>query len=524
MEIVLEEMLGGRVLRMESETQAVGYAVKTAEGVLVIDPPAGLHAGLLKARGWRNPDAIFVTHVQKEHVEGALPGVPVWVSAGDAYLCEGWEACRRRIQPWPEPWEWETRGRYEGHLAGAMNERPPDQPLPIKGTLRAGDTFFGFRVLATPGHGKSALTLRGRVGDTEVAFCGDIAFEGGRLWNWFDCDWDYGLEGGQRTLMSSVQKLADTSPEILFPSHGRPEPRAVTCLTVLRSRLESVLVPPGSESGSAINFPECDSPAPGFRQVAPHIHQWRSGNTILIVSDSGRAIVIDDGLCQWEPVPERIESHDRVFAEAREALRILSWDYIIPTHYHGDHIEMIPRLRELTGARVICLDCFSDVLENPSNYNLASSLPWYGAAADRLAIDLRVPEGHVLLWEGLELEFFHLGGQTAHHLGIRCDMDGHRVVFAGDAWWGTSTQPGPVLCWNEAEPRSQGWLYALDRMLERRPDLLVCGHGSALYQPLPLLEEARARWQEKLLGFDSLNPHADGHRFFNPFRPANLPS
>ena len=503
---------------MESAEGDVGYAVKTGQGVLVIDPPEGSRTETLKDWGWGVPSAVVVTHVQREHLAGVFPGVPLWVSAGDALLCEGLEACWKRVGRWPEPWEWETRGNYPGHLAGAMNERPPMEPRRIAGTLKEGDAFFGFRVMATPGHGKSAITLRGDVRGAEVAFCGDLAFAGGRLWNWFDCDWDYGLEGGQRTLLESVRKLASTSPTLLLPSHGSPETRAMDCLASLAARLESVLVPEGSDNGVAINFPERDSPAPGFRQLSPHIHQWRSGNTILIVSDAGRAIVIDDGLCQWLPIPERIEAHDRVFAQASEALRIISWDYIIPTHYHGDHIEMIPRLRERTGARVICLDSLSDLLENPDSRNLASSLPWYGAAADRLQIDVRVPEGHVVVWEGMELEFFHLGGQTTHHLGIRTHMDGELVVIAGDAWWGTSAQPGPVLCWNEAEPRTQGWIYALDRLLGCRPDLLVCGHGSAIRAPLPLLEEAMGRWQEKLKRFESLNAQSDSHSFFNPFR------
>ena len=157
-------------------------------------------------------------------------------------------------------------------------------------------------------------------------------------------------------------------------------------------------------------------------------------------------------------------------------------------------------------------------MESPERYNLACLLPWYATVAERLTIHERVPEGYVLPWGGYELTFFHLGGQTKHHLGVEAVIDGLRVLFVGDGWWGTATGPHPVLCWNEADPLDGGWPYAYDRMIERQPDLLVCGHGSALRNPMPYLQKARQAWNERLADFAKLNPRKVTLPFFSPFR------
>jgi len=100
-------------------------------------------------------------------------------------------------------------------------------------------------------------------------------------------------------------------------------------------------------------------------------------------------------------------------------------------------------------------------------------------------------------------------------------VDGLRVLFVGDAWWGNATTVGPILCWNEANPEHGGWIYAIDRMLELQPDLLVCGHGSALRHPMPYLRAARSAWKKRLDAFAKLNPRESTDLFFDPFLVAS---
>lgn len=53
-------------------------------------------------------------------------------------------------------------------------------------------------------------------------------------------------------------------------------------------------------------------------------------------------------------------------------------------------------------------------------------------------------------------------------------------------------------------------------MLARRPDLLVCGHGSALPEPMPHLHRMRVTWHQRLRDFEAVSP-ATLRQFFDPF-------
>ena len=143
-----------------------------------------------------------------------------------------------------------------------------------------------------------------------------------------------------------MQNIVAQTPDLLCPLHGPPIRQGIENLEKLHRNLAEALAYPPCEEPTALNFPDKNSPARGFRELTPHIHQWKTGNTIVLTSDDGRAIVIDDGLCIWEKLPARLEKHDMIFAQMKAALAIQTIDWIIPTHYHGDHTELIPHLAQ----------------------------------------------------------------------------------------------------------------------------------------------------------------------------------
>lgn len=498
------------------------YLLTTPAGAVLIDPAADCTPDRLPAP----PAAILITHVQEENVAGCFhfPNVPVYVPAGAEYLCEGEAAYRRRITPWEPPWDWETRGNFQGHLAGARNERPPQQPLPIAGVLRDGGEAFGLRALATPGHGKHAVTYLAHVGGRRIAFCGDLMCGDGMLWNWFDCDWDYGPQAGQRTLLKSARRLLVQQSDLICPTHGPIVAEAPRSLAKLCGRLGRVLgtFVAGTEP-APINFPDRESAARGWRELSPHLHQWKAGNCAILLSATGRALLIDDGLCHWKPLKERADHHHAVMEEMKRALAVTGIEMVVLTHYHGDHTENVPDLVALEGTEVLALDTVAQPIEHPERFNLAASLPWYGTACDAVKVDSRVPDGTRVPWHEYELEVFHLGGQTYYHAGITVEVDGRRVLFAGDAIGGLDARCEPVLCYNDAEPSARGWAYAIDRMLERSPDLLVCGHAVAVDQPVPLLREKQSRWRRRLREYEALDARRDRRLFFDPFFNSFVP-
>ncbi len=497
------------------------YLLRSPAGAVLIDPAADCTPDRLPAP----PDAILITHVQEDNIAGCFhfPNVPVYVPAGSEYLCEGEAAYRRRITPWEPPWDWETRGNFPGHLAGARNERPPKQPLPIAGVLHDGGEIFGLMVLATPGHGKHAVTYLAQVGQTRIAFCGDLICGAGMLWNWFDCDWDYGPQAGQRALLESSGRLGNVQPRTIYPAHGPMVSDGPQALAKLCERLERVLPTVIPETEATINLPDRESAARGWRQLSPHLHQWKSGNCALLLSATGGALLIDDGLCHWKPLPARAAHHRAVMEELKRALSVTRIEAVVLTHYHGDHTENVPDLVALEGSEVLALDTVAQPVEHPERFNLAASLPWYGTAHDAVKVDRRVAEGRRVLWHEYELEVFHLGGQTYYHAGIAVEVDGRRVLFAGDAIGGLDARCEPVLCYNDAEPSARGWAYAVDRTLERTPDLLVCGHAVAVDQPVPLLREKQSRWRRRLREYAVLDARGDRRLFFDPFFNSFVP-
>ncbi|HEY3332493.1 MAG TPA: MBL fold metallo-hydrolase [Capsulimonadaceae bacterium] len=496
---------------------AVSYIWLSQNSIILIDPVSDLKPSTLPV-GSRVSD-ILVTHLQDEHVVGVhhYPEARFHVPLGDEYLCDGIGAYRRKLTAWPAPWDWETRGNFQGHIAGAPNERPMARPRPPDALLIPGTKSCGVDVVATPGHGKSAVSLLAEIDGKLVAFSGDLVYDGGRLWNWFDSEWDYGLQTGHHALANSANRLRSCNPDLLCPAHGPTVTYPDRALAGLSERLTEILQSSAAPATTAsINFPELDS-APGFREITPHLHQYRDGNCNALLSDTGAALLVDDGLCYWHEVGDRKAHHDRVISELKHALNISRVEIVIPTHYHGDHTENIPDIVETDAAKVLCLDLIAMAVEQGEKLGLACPLSWYGANYDTVDIDRLVSARTVITWREYELEIFHLGGQTYHHLGIDVVVDGLRTLFVGDATANNSAVGDPVICYNDAEPYQRGWAFSLQRMQERNPDLLVCGHGSAIKDPAKHISVRIDYWEKVRSLYESISARDNLRAFFDPF-------
>ncbi|MCC7519463.1 MAG: MBL fold metallo-hydrolase [Verrucomicrobiae bacterium] len=495
------------------------YLWKRGKDVVLIDPASDLTPVAL---GEQQVTDILITHLQEENAAGCMnfTGVRIHVPAGDEDLCQGAAAYETLVTPWPPPWTWETRGNYRGHVAGARNERPLRQAVRLAEPLQPGPLMLSCEIVATPGHGKNAVTILARIGGERVAFCGDLIYGDGQLWNWFDAEWDYGLESGQRALRQSALRLKESGATLLCPTHGPVVRAPRAALDRLCARLGPIL-DPVDEPFDAVPFTVADepSPAPGFRRLLPALHQYARtpGNCNVLVSASGHALMVDDGLCEWIPISERDKHHRKVIAEMKASLGIRRIEIVIPTHYHGDHLENIRDLVAMEGCEVVCLDAVAEVIEHPERFNLACPLPWYGTNHATVKIDRWIRSGTRLRWREFELEIFHLGGQTYYHAGIDVRIGGKRVLFVGDAMGAPTPACEPVLCYNDGDPVTRGWLYAVERMIEREPEVLVCGHAVAVRQPMALLLRKRSAWKKRIEQFRALCPRADLRQWFDPF-------
>lgn len=505
------------------------YIIRTmGSSAILIDPADDLRAASLEPLEITQVTAILITHTHRENVAGArnFPDAKLYVPAGDEYLYNGIESYRSMITPWPSPWEWESRGCYVGHLGGAANERPPERPLVVSGSLRGGDHLLDFDILPAPGHTKNAVALIGTINGHRVAFTGDLIHVGGTLWNYFDCDWDYGTGRGLAAVIQSARRVAACRPRMIFPSHGEMIDDVPADTQRLTTRIQAVLQPLASDEWDSTPHiqPATQTAAAGWWELLPSLYQWRdnAGNANLLVSRSGQALMVDDGLCSWLPLHERQQHHHRAIEDAKAKLGITAIEMVIPTHYHGDHIENIPDLVRTESTQVLTLDLTGGPIERPEDFNLACALPWYGTRYPSVRVDRAVTAGTVVRWREFDLQLFHLPSQTYFHAGIQTTIAGRRVIFAGDALGGHTPECGAVLSYNDAEPAERGWAAGVRILRERKADLIVCGHGIAVRDPEPLLAALAQNWSRRLDQFRQLNARSDNQLFFNPyFAPAS---
>lgn len=522
------EKILGDLWRFKSQLNGLhhpcnGYLLRIGKRWILIDPPEDLQPQAVRAIvGKGEVSDIYITHLQNEHAAGAagFPKAVLHVPHGDEYLCKGEDAYRAKVQKSMTSEPWEASGNYQGHLAGALNERPLRVPVPLGDSLFPGNVVDGMQVLATPGHGKSAVTLLAEIDGQRVAFCGDLVYNGGRLWNWFDCDWDYGLETGQRALLQSARRLRDAKPDLLCPAHGDLCSDAAGDLGHLIMNLDAVLSLREGTKPVSIDFPEPKERIPGWREVTPHLYQWKTGNMVLLISEDWHAIVIDAGYCSRQP-GIRVPEPAVLFQEVKKALGIRAIEWVVPTNYQGDHLNLIPHLVHVERAKVLALDIVAGPIRNPQQFNLARSGIEPGLKRDNITIDMTLSDGETFAWRGYNLRFFHLGGDTWYQLGIQIELDGSRVLLVGDAMKGTSLTAGPVLCWNDAEPEERGALFALRKIKERKPDLIVGAHGTAIRQPTRYIKASFSDWLGRVAILDKLNPRTSAAAFFSPFHAVN---
>lgn len=160
---------------------------------------------------------------------------------------------------------------------------------------------------------------------------------------------------------------------------------------------------------------------------------------------------------------------------------------VVLTHYHADHAYGLAALKA-AGAEVWAQAAGREWLEGEGaerrlEQRRRDLAPWFGAGTAVVPADRWLTRDESFEVGGTRFELVHLGpAHSPEDLVVVLPAEG--IVFSGDVIFA-----GRVPFVGEADSRQ--WLAAIDRLLARRPKLLVSGHGAASRDPAGALTLTR---------------------------------
>jgi glyoxylase-like metal-dependent hydrolase (beta-lactamase superfamily II) len=334
------------------------------------------------------------------------------------------------------------------------------------------DLFWGtsrVRFISTPGHGPNATSVLMDIGSKQVLFCGDAAHAGGTIWQPYHLEWDHWTGAGALQAWEGVERLLGVRIDLLCPSHGPVVATGIRReLSTLSRRLLALVRAKGSicagESDGYLppRFLNC-----GAREVLPGLIQF-GANSYLLLSAAGEGLVIDpwsEDIGLLEPLLDEL-GRPRVTAGTA-------------SHYHLDHSDGLPLLRERYGARV----WLHPRVAAPLREIGAMDVPWL-PRQPVIADDL-LPEEGEWAWNEHHFRVAHFPGQTWGHCALMTTVDGRRVFFGGDSfqppsrWNGT----GGFCAYNGSRFRD-GFARSARLVMDWQPDVVACGHQTYVrYNP-----------------------------------------
>lgn len=454
------------------------FAIVDADRALVIDPGSGRIAEELRGVGVEQVEWVLHTHHHRDQCWGDYrllrAGAKIAVPEYERHLFDQTESF------------WQSK-RVFGSYSDRSTAFSLGRSLSVAATLDDYETFnwrgYEFFVLPAKGHtyGSSALIVR--VDGTSLAFTGDLIAHGGTLHQVHSLDYFHGYRAGVTFTLQSLRALRKHRPDLILPSHGplvrdpsgdidRLEERLLRLVDLGLVRFEFV-----ATSREDLSHMSMSHLSPHLLWGGPHT----CSNFYVIKSESGKALFIDYGhslhaylhLEDAEPL-DRLRFIEHHLDELREVHGITSFDVVIPTHTHDDHVCGIPFLQRHHGTECWALEAVGQVLADPAAW--ASSA---GAMDKPIQIDRWLKDREHFSWEEYEFTIYHAPGHSEFHALISVEIDGRRVAFTGDNYGrGRQGVADPVVRMTAARDSFQFVMRhrCREAMREARPDLICPGH------------------------------------------------
>ena len=480
------------------------YIICQGESAVLIDFGDGSVLEFLDDLGIKNVAAVLMTHHHRDQAQGLQKavdaGIPIWVPEIEQDLFSQVD------------WHWQARNIFNNY-----NVREDRFSLlhsvPVIGLLRDYEHYdfsgINIEVVPTPGHTPGSISLIALIDGKRTCFVGDLITGPGKLWSLAATQWTYnGAEGVVYSILSLLN-LKRVDLELLLLSHGEIIENTEAAIDLLIARLYSLLL----DRGEFKNLPKkTENP---FLQITPHVYRnvTSEANSYVIISDSGKAMIIDYG---YDFVGGMAAGTDRASRRPwlytipvlKEKYGVQSIDVVLPTHYHDDHVAGINLLQRVEGASVWAPENFADILKHPHDYNLPCL--WY----DPIEPDENLPLEKTIQWEEFRITCYPLPGHTRYAVAILMEADGKSILFSGDQYQGEEG-----LIWNYVYQNRYDlydYLHTADLYQKLNPDIILSGHWSALnveegyFQTIKERAEKLVEYHRNILPLESENPGIEG--------------
>jgi glyoxylase-like metal-dependent hydrolase (beta-lactamase superfamily II) len=440
------------------------YAIVRGGDAVLIDFGAGGILDELPSIGVRNVGWILHTHFHRDQAQGdalARPrGIRIAVPSGERKYFENVETLWNEKQVFDL---YDLRNEFS-----ALRENiPVDADLEGRFTYASSspsDSLFTWngiqlKVIKTPGHTEGSVSFLLETSGRRLLFCGDLVASEGKIPTMHDLEWTYVGNKGIAAEIDSLNNMRDVAPEVMLPSHGSPSQNMLSWTPQLLAGLARIY-----QAYDWLYYTQY-RPSPGPKQLTRHIWQMRRafdwGVGYLVVADSGRAFL-------WDINADEVS----FLSEMKRIAGFTSIDFIVPSHYHDDHVGGINAVKKAYGAKLWAMEHLVDVLQRPAAYNLPCLWP------EAMNVDRVLHDGEKVVWEKLHLQFFYLPGQTEYTEGMLIEDDGKRMIFDGD----NVARPlpgmpmyGHFVCRNY-QRLGRGHVYSARKLLDLRPDFVCPNH------------------------------------------------
>ncbi|QHW33661.1 MBL fold metallo-hydrolase [Paenibacillus rhizovicinus] len=480
------------------------YVVKNGAEAVLIDFGSGDVLDCLSEIGVTRVSAVLMTHHHRDQGQGlaraAAAGIPIWVPHMEQELFAEMDAI------------WQSRQVLNNYNVRQERFSLLDA-VPIAGTLKDYESYtFGgcqFQIVPTPGHTPGSISVLARIDGRLNAFTGDLIAGPGKLWSLAATQWTYNGGEGLPATAASLLDLQERGPERLLPSHGETMDQPVEAIASLIERLREMMK---HRQQNPRLFQFLEQP---FEPVTPHLLRSRNSesNYFVLLSESGKAMFLDFGYDFHTGKPAETDRAARrpwlrTLGTLKKQYGVTKVETVVPTHYHDDHVAGFNLLRDHEGTEVWAADTFAGILRHPERYDLPCL--WY----DPIPVDRELPLETPIAWEEYQLTLYPLPGHTRYAVAIALEVDGRKVLVAGDQYQG-----GDGLLYNYVyKNRFDADDYMASAALYKKlqPDVILTGHWDPLwvepgyFEELDRRGEALARMHRELLPLEQLDYGAEG--------------